>query len=76
MCDLQRPRLTHCYRCCLANDRVTRKRYIKPPTIEAIAAMRRFSETFSALEKPKLLSSCSPEARKDVKGTTVASCVQ
>jgi integrase len=29
-----------------ANDRVTRKHYIKPPTLEAIAAMRRLSESF------------------------------
>lgn len=59
-----------------SNDRVTRKHYIKPPTIEAIAAMRRFSETFSAMEKPKLLPSCSPEAREEVKGTTVAPWLQ
>lgn len=59
-----------------SNDRVTRKHYIKPPTIEAIAAMQRFSETFSALEKPKLLPSCSPEPAKEAEGTTVAPWVQ
>jgi hypothetical protein len=42
------------------NDRVTRKHYIKPPTLEAIAAMRRLSEFFSAIEKPGLLPTCSP----------------
>src|ERR1035438_6789136 len=45
-----------------SNDRVTRKHYIKPPTLEAIAAMRRLSETLLALEKPKMLPNCSPEA--------------
>jgi hypothetical protein len=48
-----------------SNDRVTRKQYIKPPMIEAIAAMQRFSRTFSALEKPKLLPSCSPKPPKE-----------
>jgi hypothetical protein len=53
-----------------SNDRVARKHYIKPPTIEAIAAMQRFSRTFSALEKPKLLHSCSPKPAKEAEGKT------
>lgn len=52
-----------------SNDRVTRKHYIKPPTLEAIAAMRRLSETLLALEKPKLLPNCSPEGPKEPEGT-------
>jgi integrase len=47
------------------NDRVTKKHYIKPPSSEAMAAMRQFSETLSALGKPKLLPSCSPEDPKE-----------
>ena len=43
------------------NDRVTRKHYIKPASIEAIAAMRTLSETLSALPEPKMLPNCSPE---------------
>jgi integrase len=43
-----------------SNDRVTRKHYIKPPTLEAVAAMRRLSETFLGIEKQRLLPGCSP----------------
>lgn len=53
-----------------ANDRVTRKHYIKPPTLEAIAAMRRLSESFSAIEKPELLPTCSPESPSTAQETT------
>jgi len=53
-----------------ANDRVTRKHYIKPPTLEAIAAMRRLSESFSAIEKPGLLPTCSPETPITAQETT------
>jgi integrase len=35
------------------SDRVTRKHYIKPPSIDAIAAMRRLSETLLTLEGSK-----------------------
>ena len=52
-----------------SNDRVTRKHYIKPPTLEAIAAMRRLSETLLAFDKPKMLPNCSPEAPKEAEGT-------
>ena len=38
------------------NDRVTRKHYIKPAPVEAIAAMRQLSETFAKVEAPKLLA--------------------
>jgi integrase len=41
-----------------SNDRVTRKHYIKRPTLEAIAAMRRLSETFWHWTSRK----CSPIA--------------
>jgi len=44
------------------NDRVTRKHYIKPPSI---AAMRQLSETLSALPKPKLLPNCSPKGPEE-----------
>jgi integrase len=52
-----------------SNDRVTRKHYIKPPTLEAIAAMRRLSETLLALDKPKMLPNCSPEGPREFEGT-------
>lgn len=52
-----------------SNDRVTRKHYIKPPTLEAIAAMRRLSETILALDKPKMLPNCSPESSERVEGS-------
>ncbi len=58
------------------NDRVTRKRYIKPPSIEAIAAMRRLSETLLTLEGSKLLPNCSPEASQVALGTTNVRRVQ
>jgi len=59
-----------------SSDRVTRKHYIKPPTIEAIAAMRRFSETFSAMEKPELLPTCSPKGQGETNRTADAHWVQ
>jgi integrase len=59
-----------------SNDRVTRKHYIKPPTLEAIAAMRRLSETLLALDKAKMLPNCSPEGPKEVEGTADAHWVQ
>jgi integrase len=51
-----------------SDDRVTRKHYIKPPSIEAIAAMNQFSEMLLALEKPKLIPTCSPDAPKESDG--------
>jgi len=59
-----------------SNDRVTRKHYIKPPTIEAIAAMRRLSETLLALDKPKMLPNGSPEDPKEREGTADTRWVQ
>src|ERR1022692_4489208 len=59
-----------------ANDRVTRKHYIKPPTLEAVAAMRRLSESFSAIEKPRLLPTCSPESPSPAQKTTSVEWVQ
>jgi len=59
-----------------SNDRVTRKHYIKPPTLEAIAAMKKLSETLSAIEKPKLLPKCSPEASEGAQGTEEVRWVQ
>src|SRR5438270_9009803 len=59
-----------------ANDRVTRKHYIKPPTIEAIAAMRRLSESFSAIERPDLLPTCSPSGQNAVQKTPNLDWVQ
>ena len=53
-----------------SNDRVTRKHYIKPPTLEAIAAMRRLSETLLALDKPKMLPNCSPRRSKTGRGNS------
>jgi hypothetical protein len=52
-----------------SNDRVTRKHYIKPPTLEAIAAMRRLSETIPRWTTRK----CSPIAPQRVQnGSKVA----
>jgi hypothetical protein len=55
---------------------VTWKHYIKPPTLEAIAAMKTLSETLSAIEKPKLLPNCSPEASEEAEGTEEVRWVQ
>jgi integrase len=59
-----------------SNDRVTRKHYIKPPSLEAIAAMRRFSETLLALDKPRMLPNCSPEGLKAPEGAAEVHWVQ
>jgi len=59
-----------------ANDRVTRKHYIKPPTLEAISAMRRLSESFSLLQKPVLLPDCSPEHSKQNPDTATLKWIQ
>jgi integrase len=59
-----------------SNDRVTRKHYIKPPTLEAIAAMRRLSETILALDKPKMLPNCSPESPEAVEDSAEIPWIQ
>jgi len=59
-----------------SNDRVTRKHYIKPPTLEAIAAMRRLSETVLALDKPKMLPNCSPESPEAVEDSAEIPWIQ
>jgi len=58
------------------NDRVTRKHYIKPPSIEAIAAMRLLSETLLTLESPKLLPNCSPKSPQEPSGRASSQWVQ
>jgi integrase len=58
-----------------SSDRVTRKHYIKPPTIEAIAAMRKLSEMFATLG-PKMIPTCSPEPESQVEGKEKARWVQ
>lgn len=50
-----------------SNDRITRKHYTKPPSIEAIAAMRRLSEMLSTMKTRELLPNCSPEAPKETR---------
>jgi len=52
------------------NDCVTRKHSIKPPSIEAIYAMRRLSETLLTLEASKLLPNCPPEPPQVAQGMT------
>jgi hypothetical protein len=47
------------------NDRVTRKHYIKPAPVEAIAAMRQLSETFAKVETPKLLANDPQSAESE-----------
>ena len=59
-----------------SNDRVTRKHYIKPPSIEAITAMRQLSEKLSTIKTPKLLPNCSPEVLNNVEGVSVSGLVQ
>jgi integrase len=51
-----------------SNDRVTRKHYIKPPTLEAMAAMRRLSEVLLPMEKSILLPNCSPSTSNEARG--------
>jgi integrase len=59
-----------------SNDRVTRKHYIKPPSAEAVSAMRRLSETLSTLEVSALLPNCSPEAQQGFERGTDRKWVQ
>jgi hypothetical protein len=48
-----------------SNDLVSRKHHIKPPSKEAVAAMKQFSETLAVLEKPKLIPNGSPNTPKE-----------
>jgi integrase len=59
-----------------SNDRVTRKHYIKPPSVEAITAMRQLSKTFSTITAPKLLPICFPEPAQGAERTEQARWVQ
>jgi len=61
------------------NDRVTRKHYIKPAPVEAIAAMRQLSEAFSKVETPKLLANApqnSPQTVESGEPTTGSKWLQ
>jgi len=55
---------------------MTPKHYIKLPTLEAIAALRRLSEALLALDKPRMLPNCSPEGSKEAEGTADVDWVQ
>jgi integrase len=59
-----------------SNDRVTRKHYIKPPSVEAVAAMRRLSEVFLKLKRPEMVPNCSPEVSKESKHDSKVHWVQ
>jgi integrase len=59
-----------------SNDRVTRKHYIKPPSIEAISAMRQLSDTLSMMDTHQLLPNCSPEIAKPAEPAKAAQWVQ
>jgi integrase len=58
-----------------SNDRVTRKHYIKPPSIEAVSAMQRLSDTLTSMQRPPLLPSCSPDATKEAESGAQATWV-
>ena len=53
-------RVNRCHDFPYTNERVTRKHYIKPPSIEMRAAMRLLSEAFSNVEIVKLLPRIAP----------------
>jgi len=59
-----------------ANDRVTRKHYIKPPTLESNRRHETAIESFSAIEKPGFLPICSPENPSTSQETTSFEWVQ
>jgi len=59
-----------------ANERVTRKHYIKPPSIEARAAMRLLSEAFSNVGSVKLLPKIALQTSQKSEDATGASWVQ
>jgi hypothetical protein len=59
-----------------SNDRVTRKHYIKPPSIEAVSAMQRLSDTLATMQKPQLLPNCSPEVPKEGEAQAASQWVQ
>jgi integrase len=58
------------------NERVTRKHYIKPPSIETRAAMRLLSEAFSNVGSVKLLPRIAPQTSQKSQEATRASLVQ
>ena len=55
------------------NQRVTRKHYIKPPSIEARAAMLLLSEAFSNVGSVKLLPKIAPQTSQKLDDATGAS---
>jgi integrase len=58
------------------NERVTRKHYIKPPSIEARAAMRPLSEAFSNVGSVKVLPKTAPQTSQKLQEATGANWVQ
>lgn len=58
------------------NERVTRKHYIKPPSIEARVAMRLLSEAFSNVGSVKLLAKIAPQTSKKPQEATSANWLQ
>jgi integrase len=59
-----------------SNDRVTRKHYIKPPSIEAVSAMQRLSDTLTTMQTPQLLPNCSPDLGKQAETQLTSRWVQ
>jgi integrase len=58
------------------DERVTRKHYIKPPSIKARAAMRLLSEAFSNVGSVKLLPKTAPQASQKATETIITTPVQ
>jgi hypothetical protein len=58
------------------NERVTRKHYIKPPSIETRAAMRLLSEAFSKVGIVKLLPRIAPQTSHKSEDASAESWVQ
>jgi hypothetical protein len=59
-----------------SNDRVTRKHYIKPLSIEVVSAMQRLSDTLTTMQKPQMLPNCSPDVQKAAEARLASQCVQ
>lgn len=59
-----------------SNDRVTRKHYIKPPSIEAVSAMQRLSDMLTTMQRPQLLPNCSPDVGKQGESEVTSRWVQ
>ena len=57
------------------NERVTRKHYIKPPSIEARAAMHLLSEAISNVGSVKLLPKIAPQTSQKATETIAATSV-